>query len=58
MNLNDIIRLWHKTQIGNIHECRDNQIIFADIMWTLYKNLKDNENLDLPEYQCLGDETI
>ena len=58
MNLDDIIKLWHKTQEGHINECRKNQIIFSDIMWTLYKNLKDNENLDLPEYQCLGDETI
>ena len=58
MNLDDIIRLWHKTQEGHINECRKNQIIFSDIMWTLYKNLKDNENLDLPEYQCLGDEII
>ena len=47
MNLDDIIRLWHKTQIGNIHECRDNQIIFADIMWKLYKNL---ENSEYPKY--------
>ena len=58
MNLDDIIKLWHKTQEGHINECRKNQIIFSDIMWTLYKNLKDNENLDLPEYQCLGDEII
>ena len=58
MNLDDIIKLWHKTQEGHINECRKNQIIFSDIMWTLYKNLKDNGNLDLPEYQCLGDEII
>ena len=55
MNLDDIIRLWHKTQIGNIHECRDNQIIFADIMWKLYKNL---ENSEYPKYQSTGDEVI
>ena len=58
MNLEDIIRLWHKTQLGNIHECRKNQFIFADIMWTLYKKLEENKDLDLPEYQCFGDEVI
>ena len=58
MNLEDIIRLWHKTQIGNMHKCRENQTIFADIMWTLYKKLEKNKNLDLPKYQCFGDEVI
>ena len=43
MNLEDIIRLWHKTQLGNIHECRKNQFIFADIMWNLYEKLKEKE---------------
>ena len=51
----DIVRLWHKTQIGHIDECRKNQLIFADIMWKLYKDYK---NLELPEYQSLGDDTI
>ena len=40
MNLEDIIRLWHKTQIGNIHKCRENQLIFADIMWRLYEEMQ------------------
>ena len=56
MNLNDIIRLWHKTQKGHIGECRKNQIIFSDIMWTLHKKLEENK--EFPEYQCTGDETI
>ena len=43
MNLDDIIKLWHKTQEGNIHECRENQIIFSDIMWNLYEKLKEKE---------------
>ena len=55
MNLNDIIRLWYKTQIGGIHECKKNQLIFHNIMWKLYEDI---ENSDLPEYQSLGDETI
>ena len=44
MNLDDIVRLWHKTQVGNIHECRKNQFILADIMWNLYEKLKEKEN--------------
>ena len=43
MNLDDIVRLWHKTQMGNMHECKENQFIFADIMWTLYNKLKEKE---------------
>ena len=42
MNFEDIIKLWYKTQMGNIHECKKNQLIFADIMWTLYDKLKEN----------------
>ena len=41
MNLNDIVRLWHKTQMGNMHECKKNQFIFADIMWKLYEDMQD-----------------
>ena len=41
MNLDDIIRLWYKTQMGKINECRKNQLIFSDIMWTLYEKLKE-----------------
>ena len=55
MNLNDIVRLWHKTQVGHIDDCRKNQLIFADIMWKLYENL---ENPEFPEYQSIGDEII
>ena len=40
MNLKDIVRLWHKTQMGNIHECKKNQLIFADIMWRLYEEMQ------------------
>jgi len=44
MNLNDIVKLWQKTQEGHIYECRKNQIIFSDIMWKLYEKLKEKEN--------------
>jgi hypothetical protein len=43
MDLDDIIRLWYKTQMGNIHECRKNQLIFSDIMWKLYERLKEKD---------------
>ncbi len=43
MNLEDIIRLWYKTQMGNMHECKKNQIIFSNIMWKLYEKLKEKE---------------
>jgi len=44
MNIDDIVKLWHKTQLGNVHECKKNQVIFSDIMWTLYEKLKEKEN--------------
>ena len=43
MNLDDIVKLWHKTQMGNMHECRKNQTIFDEIMWKLYEKLKEKE---------------
>ena len=57
MNLEDIVKLWYKTQRGHINECRKNQLIFSDIMWNLYENLR-KKDLELSEYQSLGDETI
>ena len=43
MNLDDITRLWYKTQMGDMRECKRNQAIFADIMWVLYEKLKEKE---------------
>ena len=43
MNLDDIVRLWYKTQMGYHKECHKNQLIFSDIMWKLYKRLKEKE---------------
>ena len=43
MDLDDIVRLWHKTQMGDMKECMKNQFIFADIMWKLYEKLKEKE---------------
>ena len=44
MNLKDVVKLWHKTQMGNIHECRKNQLIFADIMWKLHEKMEEECN--------------
>ena len=43
MNLNDIVKLWYKTQMGDMRECKKNQFIFADIMWKLYNRLKEKD---------------
>ena len=43
MDLDDIIRLWHKTQMGDMRECLKNQAILADIMWKLYDKLKEKD---------------
>ena len=45
MNLDDIVRLWQKTQEGHIDKCRENQLIFADVMWKLYRELEENGGL-------------
>ena len=58
MNLNEVVRLWYKTQRGHVNECRKNQIIFSDIMWKLYEKLEENKDLEFPEYQSIGDEVI
>ena len=39
----EIVRLWHETQMGNMHESRKNQTIFAEKMWKLYEKLKEKE---------------
>ena len=39
-----IITLWYETQMGDMKDCMKNQSIFADIMWVLYKKLKEKEN--------------
>ena len=44
MNLDDIVRLWKKTQDGHYLECRKNQLIFADIMSELHKKLKEKND--------------
>ena len=35
-----IVTLWHETQIGNIHTCREKQLEFSDMMWKLYEDMQ------------------
>ena len=35
-----IVTLWHETQIGNIHTCREKQLEFSDMMWKLYEDIQ------------------
>ena len=35
-----IVTLWHETQMGNIHTCREKQLEFSDMMWRLYEDLQ------------------
>ena len=35
-----IVTLWHETQVGNIHTCREKQLEFSEMMWELYEILK------------------
>ena len=37
----ELVRLWHETQIGNIHICREKQLEFSDMMWKLYEDMQD-----------------
>ena len=43
MTKKELVNLWHETQIGNIHKCRDKQLEFSEIMWKLYNEQEDNK---------------
>ena len=36
-----IVTLWHETQVGNIHKCREKQLEFSEMMWELYEDMQD-----------------
>ena len=44
MELDDLVRLWYKTQRGSYGDCMRNQGIFADIMWKFHEKLKEKED--------------
>ena len=35
-----IVTLWHETQVGNIHICREKQLEFSEMMWALYEDMQ------------------
>ena len=39
VSIKTIVKLWHKTQIGNMHKCREKQLEFADMMWELWDGM-------------------
>ena len=45
----ELVRLWHETQMGNIHTCREKQLEFSDIMWRLYEDLQRINIIDSDE---------
>ena len=42
----ELVRLWHETQVGNIHTCREKQLEFSDMMWRLYEDLQHINIID------------
>ena len=57
MNIDDIVRLWYKTQRGHHLECKKAQLEFSNIMWGLFEKLEKKDSL-FSEQQCCGDEVI
>ena len=35
-----IVTLWHESQVGNIHICREKQLEFSEMMWELYEDMQ------------------
>ena len=42
----EIVLLWHKTQMGPIKRCQEAQGEFTDMMWKLYEQHKEKDNED------------
>ena len=40
----DIVRLWHETQVGNMKKCKEKQVEFSNMMWELYSNINVTED--------------
>ena len=43
MTKKELVFLWHETQVGNIHKCREKQLKFSEIMLKLYSEQKDTK---------------
>ncbi len=37
MTKKELVLLWHETQMGNMHKCREKHFEFSEIMWKLYE---------------------
>ena len=44
MTIKRIVLLWYETQMGNIYKCKEKKAEFADIMWELYEQYKEENN--------------
>ena len=40
----EIVLLWHETQMGPMKRCQEAQGEFADMMWKLYEQHKEKNN--------------
>jgi hypothetical protein len=36
MTKEELVNLWHQTQIGHYKKCRKKHLEFTDVMWKLY----------------------
>ncbi len=43
ITIKDVVDKWHKTVMGNMHECLIHQREFADMMWKLYEEHNKEE---------------
>ncbi len=46
MSIKEMVLLWHETQMGCMHKCREKQQEFADKMWKLYEEFTSDDNTD------------
>ena len=44
ITIDDIVNKWHKTVMGDMHECMKHQIEFADMMWELYEEFNPEDD--------------
>ena len=46
MTVKEMVLLWHETQMGCMHKCREKHQEFADKMWKLYEEFADEVKSD------------
>ena len=45
ITIDGIVNKWHKTVMGDMQECMKHQLEFADMMWKLYEEHNNNEEI-------------